>query len=47
MGKSDGITVSEATDEARQGETGHHVRYILGAGLIGILMAFAAVALLF
>lgn len=40
-----GIVISG--DEARGGETGHHVRYVLAAGLTGIIAAFAAVALYF
>jgi hypothetical protein len=27
--------------EARQGVTGHNVRYVLGFGLVGIVIAFA------
>lgn len=30
-------------DQARQGETGHHVRYVLGVGLLGVILAFVAV----
>jgi hypothetical protein len=29
--------------EARQGVTGHHVRYVLGFGLAGVIIAFAVV----
>ncbi|MGE0022578.1 MAG: HIG1 domain-containing protein [Hyphomicrobium sp.] len=36
-----------STDEARGGETGHHVRYILGFGLTGVIAAFAAIAIYF
>lgn len=32
-------------DEARAGETGHHVRYILGAGVVLVVIGFAALAL--
>ena len=32
-------------DEARQGVTGHHVRKVLGWGVIGTILAFAAVAI--
>jgi hypothetical protein len=31
------------TQQARQGVTGHHVRYVLGVGLIGVIAAFAVV----
>lgn len=43
--ETDGIVISG--DDARGGETGHHVRYVLAAGLTGIIAAFAAVALYF
>ena len=33
------------TDEVRQGETGHGVRYMLGAGIILVVVAFAVVAI--
>jgi len=32
-------------DEARQGVTGHRVRKVLGWGVIGTILAFAAVAI--
>jgi hypothetical protein len=32
-----------STREAREGVTGHNVRYVLGFGLIGIIVAFAVV----
>lgn len=32
-------------DEARAGETGHHVRYILAFGVILVIVGFAAVAM--
>lgn len=32
-----------STQQARQGVTGHNVRYVLGIGLIGIIVAFAVV----
>jgi hypothetical protein len=32
-----------STEEAREGVTGHNVRYVLGFGLIGIIVAFAVV----
>jgi hypothetical protein len=30
-------------DEARQGVTGHNVRYVLGIGLAAIIVAFGAI----
>jgi hypothetical protein len=32
---------------ARQGVTGHNVRYVLGFGLVGIIIAFIIVYLIF
>jgi hypothetical protein len=32
-----------STDEARQGVTGHHVRYVLGLGLVGVVVLFVAI----
>lgn len=32
---------------ARQGVTGHNVRYVLGFGLVGIIVAFIIVYLIF
>jgi hypothetical protein len=32
---------------ARQGVTGHNVRYVLGFGLVGIIVAFLVVYLIF
>jgi hypothetical protein len=32
---------------ARQGVTGHNVRYVLGFGLIGVVVAFVIVYLIF
>ena len=34
------------TTEARQGVTGHNVRYVLIFGLAGVILAFILVALL-
>jgi hypothetical protein len=34
-------------NEARAGVTGHHVRYVLVFGLIGIILAFSLLALYF
>ena len=35
-----------STDEARQGVTGHHVRYVLGFGILGVVISLLLVALL-
>lgn len=32
-------------DEARAGETGHHVRYILAAGIVLVVIGFGAMAM--
>ena len=32
-----------STQRARQGVTGHNVRYVLGFGLAGVIIAFAVV----
>jgi hypothetical protein len=34
------------TEQARQGVTGHNVRYVLGFGLLGIIVVFAVLGLL-
>lgn len=34
------------TDKARSGVTGHHVRYVLGFGIAGVVLAFIVMALL-
>ena len=35
-----------STDEARQGVTGHNVRYVLGFGIAGAVICFVLVGLL-
>lgn len=40
-----GAHVELKADEARAGETGHHVRYILAFGVALVVLGFAAVAL--
>ncbi|HLQ90150.1 MAG TPA: hypothetical protein VK148_08960 [Xanthobacteraceae bacterium] len=35
-----------STNEARQGVTGHNVRYVLGFGLLGVIIAFGIIAYL-
>jgi hypothetical protein len=34
------------TDEARQGVTGHNVRYVLGFGIVGVVIGLVLVGLL-
>jgi hypothetical protein len=34
------------TDQARQGETGHHVRYVLMFGTMLVVAAFAVIAMI-
>jgi hypothetical protein len=36
-----------ATKSARQGVTGHNVRYVLGFGLAGIIIAFVAIYIIY
>jgi hypothetical protein len=36
-----------ATDRARQGVTGHGVRYVLAFGLLGIIFAFTMTLVIF
>jgi len=36
-----------STSKARGGVTGHHVRYVLGFGLAGIIVAFIIIGVLF
>jgi hypothetical protein len=39
--------VVEETTRARQGVTGHNVRYVLIFGLAGVIIAFAIIYLMF
>jgi hypothetical protein len=39
--------VVEETTRARQGVTGHNVRYVLVFGLAGVIIAFAIIYLMF
>ena len=41
-----GEQIAETTTEARQGVTGHNVRYVLSFGLIAVIIAFAIVYLI-
>jgi len=40
-----GEHVEISKEDARAGETGHHVRYILAAGIVLVLLGFGAMAL--
>ena len=40
---SPGRPVKKTATEARQGVTGHNVRYVLGFGVLAIIVAFAVV----
>jgi hypothetical protein len=35
------------TNKARAGATGHNVRYVLGFGLAGVIVAFAALLFIY
>ena len=37
----------KTTDQARQGVTGHNVRYVLVFGLVGVAIAFAIIYLVY
>jgi hypothetical protein len=41
------LPVVKSTDEARAGVTGHKVRYVLGFGLAGVILAFLVLGLYF
>jgi hypothetical protein len=43
MNVSVGDAPIKSTTEARQGVTGHNVRYVLGFGVLAIIIAFAVV----
>ena len=45
MTRKVGDHVEMTQEEARAGETGHHVRYILAAGVVLVILGFAAVSL--
>jgi hypothetical protein len=48
MAKNDeNVPVNISKNGARGGVTGHHVRYVLGFGLAGIIFAFIVMGLLF
>jgi hypothetical protein len=39
--------VEKSPTDARQGETGHHMRYVLGISLVGIVAAFVLIGAYF
>jgi hypothetical protein len=41
------MPVVKSTDDARAGVTGHRVRYVLGFGLAGVVLAFLVVGVYF
>jgi hypothetical protein len=41
-----GVAAVKSPTAARQGVTGHNVRYILGISMFGVIIAFVAVAVL-
>ena len=41
----EGNHIVQSATEARAGDTGHNLRYMLAAGTIGIIVLFAAVYL--
>lgn len=45
--KSDGPVVEEPTNNARQGATGHNVRYVLAISLVVLIALFAIIYLIY
>ena len=41
------VPIVTSTDDARAGVTGHNVRYVLGFGLAGVVLAFLIVGIYF
>jgi len=39
--------IVETPTEARAGATGHNVRYVLGIGIVAVIIAFAIVYLIY
>ena len=37
------MTKDRSTNQARAGVTGHNVRYVLALGVLGVIIAFAAI----
>ena len=47
VSNADTHNVPLSTNKARGGVTGHHVRYVLGFGLAGIIGAFVIISVLY
>jgi acid phosphatase family membrane protein YuiD len=47
MPERHGKQIVETTTEARQGVTGHNVRYVLVWSIVGVIVAFAIIYFLF
>lgn len=39
------IAAVKSATSARQGVTGHNVRYVLGVSMLGVIIAFVAIAI--
>jgi hypothetical protein len=46
-GRAESETVKRSTTQARQGVTGHNVRYVLAAGVAGVVILFAIVYMIY
>jgi hypothetical protein len=46
MSERPGERILESTTEARQGVTGHNVRYVLAFGTAGVILVFAIIYML-
>lgn len=47
MARAENRHIVESATEARQGVTGHNVRYVLSMGTIGVIVLFAIVYVAF
>lgn len=47
MARAENRRIVESATEARQGVTGHNVRYVLSMGTIGVIVLFAIVYVAF
>jgi hypothetical protein len=46
-GRAESETVKRSTTQARQGVTGHNVRYVLAAGVAAVVVLFAIVYIIY
>jgi len=46
-GRAEPEPVKRSTTQARQGVTGHNVRYVLAAGVAGVVVLFAIVYMIY